>query len=116
MKRCEIKLKINDYNLKTKGSINNNILSFYDKDKLKTNIIFDYKKDILTRDNDEMKLVLDFSKEEKNLEITLKKEKRTFFENLTKISLQHDGKKVIIIYRVEDIIYHLDLSYEEESP
>ena len=52
MKKINITLKINDYELKTDGFINNEIISFKDKDEKSTEIIFDLKSNTLTRDND----------------------------------------------------------------
>ena len=114
MKKVKVSLKINDYVLETNGLIKDNILSFVDKDELKTNIIYDYNYNILTRENNEIKIILYFDKENNNMEYLLKKDNVKFFNNFIKKQLHSDNKAVIINYRMEEENFFLEISYREE--
>ena len=113
MKKVKVNLKINDYELDTFGFLNNDILSFYDKDKEKTNIIYSYRDNTLIRDNDSLLIKIFFNKEKDNISYELKKEKMTFLHNFTNFSLKNIDGAVIINYRIEDTDFRLVLSYEE---
>ena len=114
MKKVKISLKINDYKLNTTGFINNNILSFNDKDELKTNIIYDFNTDILIRDNSEITIKILFNEKEDNVEYILKKENATFKNKFTNLELIKKDNTLIINYRIEETDFILKLSYKED--
>lgn len=114
MKKVNISLKINDYEITGAGYINNNILSFNDKDKLKTNIIYDFNNDLLIRDNKEITIKILFKEEPNNIEYYLKEQKCKLNNKLNKFKLIKDSSSVIINYQIEENTFELHLSYEEE--
>ena len=113
MKEVKIDLKINDYELTTTGYINNNILSFKDKDEQNTNIIYDFNNNTLIRNNQEIQIKLFFEVQDNNVEYLLKENNKKFYMQLEKISLHKDKTSVIIKYRIEDTDFILNLSYME---
>lgn len=113
MKEVKIDLKINDYELTTTGYINNNILSFNDKDEQNTNIIYDFNNNTLIRNNQEIQIKLFFEVQDNNVEYLLKENNIKFYTQLEKISLHKDKTSVIIKYRIEDTDFILNLSYME---
>lgn len=113
MKEVKIDLKINDYELTTTGYINNNILSFNDKDEQNTNIIYDFNNNTLIRNNQEIQIKLFFDVQDNNVEYLLKENNIKFYTQLEKISLHKDKTSVIIKYRIEDTDFILNLSYME---
>lgn len=113
MKKLNITLKINDYELKTNGFINNDIISFKDKDENNTEIIFDLKNNILIRNNEEMMIKIYFDKPKENIEILLKKENLTFYNEFSNLRLLKKERNIIISYRIEMADFDLSLKYEE---
>lgn len=107
MKKANIKIKINDYIIENQGIIDKEILKVQDKDE---NIEFDTKNLILTKENTELKITMDFNKE--TVIYDLIKEKGHFNNKLTTLSLTNSDKQVIIIYRIEDADYNLQINYE----
>ena len=78
MQKVIVNLNINDYKLITHGYLNNEILSFIDNDELKTNIIYDFKNDLLIKDNKDITIKIKFKEKENNLEFFFKKRKYYF--------------------------------------
>ncbi len=115
MKQVKVNLKINDYELQTTGYLNNNILSFNDKDINKTNIIYDFNSDTLIRNNDEIMIKLLFNKEKENVLYELKNNNCKFSNQLTKLSLHKTPTSVIIKYRIENLQFNMELSYMEAN-
>lgn len=113
MKKVNIALSINDYNLNTTGFMNNNIISFKDKDPLKTEIIYNMTTNTLIKDNKEITIKMYFDKKENNIEYILKEYNKTFFNNLEKIKLLYNESNIIINYRIDKTLYNLKLHYEE---
>lgn len=113
MQRVKVYLKINDYCLNEDGFLNNNILSFNDKDLKRTNIIYNFNDNTLIRDNDEITIKMFFNKEKDNILYELKKEGVKIFNNFTNFSLQKEKQTVIINYRIEDANFYLKLTYKE---
>lgn len=113
MKRINITLKINDYELKTDGFINNEIISFKDKDEKSTEIIFDLKSNTLTRENDEILIKIYFDKPKENIEYLLKKENLTFYNEFSNLRLLKKERNIIISYRIEKADFNMILNYEE---
>ena len=113
MKKINITLKINDYELKTDGFINNEIISFKDKDEKSTEIIFDLKSNTLIRENDEILIKIYFDKPKENIEYLLKKENLTFYNEFSNLRLLKKERNIIISYRIEKADFNMILNYEE---
>ena len=112
MKKQKIELKINDYSLKTTGYLNNEILSFFDKDTNNTEIIIDLNNDILIRNNEDYKIKMNFQK--KIIEYKLKKENLEFDQDINIIMLKKSKNEYIINYQIEQISYNMQIIYKEE--
>ena len=113
MQKIKVKLKINDYALNTNGYLNNNILSFNDKDSLTTNIIYDINNDLLIRDNNDITIKIDFNN--KIVEYFLKNEKYTLKQDIKIFKLHKNETSIIINYQIEENDFNLELLYEEEE-
>lgn len=115
MQKKIVNLKINDYEITTNGFLNNEILSFNDNDELKTNIIYDFKNDLLIRDNKDITIKIKFKEEKDNVEFFLKNENITFNNNLDEFKLLKEATRVIIYYKIEENQFNLEISYKEEE-
>jgi len=113
MKKVKVCLKINDYKLEKDGMLNNDILSFQDEDELKTEMIYDWNTDRLIRDNDEMKLEINFQKE-KEVIYLLKKWNKKLHQKIEVLKWQKEKNKVIATYWIEKEPFDFTLSYEED--
>ena len=113
MQKTKIKLKINDYFLDTTGFLNNNILSFFDKDQNKTEMIVDFTTNRFIRNNSEYKIEIDFNQEE--IKYHLKKEDLKFTQNIKTIMLKKNDNEYIINYQIEENPFMLNIKYEEEK-
>lgn len=113
MKKVKIILNINDYKLDTFGYLNNNIISFKDKDLEKTEIIYDISNDVLIRDNSEMCIKMFFNKDMDNMEYNLKNYNLSFKSSFSKYKLLKDESHIIISYQVGDNLFNLSIYYEE---
>lgn len=107
MQKVNIIIKINDYIIKNQGIIDKEILKVKDKDE---KIEFDIKKLVLTKENKELRITMDFNKE--TVIYDLIKEKGNFNNKLTILSLTNSDKQVIIIYQIEDADFNLQINYE----
>ncbi len=114
MKKVKVNLKVNDYQITTTGYLNNNMLSFNDKDEYKTNIIYDFNTDTLIRNNQELTTEINFQKQNNNVSYLLKETNNKFYHQLTNLSLHKQNTSVIIKYRIEKTDFILTLSYMEE--
>ncbi len=113
MKKVNVFLNINDYKLETIGFLDKNILKFKDKDELETDIIYDIDNDTLIRDNSDITIKMDFSKDVNNMEYTLKENNISFSDTFKKYSLNNSFGNIIIRYRVGENMFNLTLKYEE---
>ena len=113
MKKTKIELQINDYFLKSTGYLNKNILSFFDKDQNKTEMIIDFNTNRFIRNNNEIKIEIDFNKEE--VEYHLKKEDLKFTQDIKTIMLKKSNNEYIINYQIEENPFVLNIKYEEEQ-
>ncbi len=113
MKKTKIELKINEYFLNTIGYLNNNILSFFDKDQNKTEMILDLNTNRFIRNNNECKIEIDFNQEE--IKYYLKKEDLKFTQNIKTIMLKKNNNEYIINYQIEENPFVLNIKYEEEK-
>ena len=113
MKKTKIELKINEYFLNTIGYLNNNILSFFDKDQNKTEMILDLNTNRFIRNNNECKIEIDFDQEE--IKYYLKKEDLKFTQNIKTIMLKKNNNEYIINYQIEENPFVLNIKYEEEK-
>ena len=107
MQRAKINIKINDYIIKETGIIDNDILKLKDKED---SISFDLKNLVLTKENKELKIVMDFKN--KQVIYHLIKENQKFTNNFTVFSLTNRDKQVIINYQIEDADFNMQINYE----
>ena len=106
-KKVKAKILVNDYNIENKGIIVNEILKVKDNE---TTILFDYESLILTREDKEKKLILDFKNE--LLTYSLKELPNKFYSNLTILSLTNYNKQVMIRYQIEENEFSLSINIE----
>jgi len=106
-KKVKVKITINDYIIENIGILVNDILKVDDKG---TNILFDYENLILTREDEEKQIVLDFKNN--TLTYSLKELSNEFSNNFTILSLTNNDKQVIINYQIEENKFHLSINIE----
>lgn len=108
MKKIKVLIEINDYIIKNIGILDNNILKVKDKE---TDLTFDYEKLILTRENNDLKIIIDFKN--KDITYSIKESSQKFFNNFIILSLTNEHKQVIINYQIEKNIFCLKISLEQ---
>lgn len=113
MKKIAISLNINEYKIKTKGNIDNEIISFKDKDGYKTKITYDLKNCILTRENDIILSKMSFKEKENNLEYYLKEQKTRLTDTFKVEKIEKKKNNIKIIYEISNNKFDLSLNYEE---
>jgi len=113
MKKIRVKIEINEYKIEKDGMINNDLLTCFDNDELKTKISFDFKNQVLTRENKEIVIRLDFKSHQ--LEYTLKSVNKTILNNFIILKLIIKNKEAIINYQIEEENFKLKLFYEEKE-
>lgn len=111
MEKVTVFLKINDYKLEKNGIFNNGILSLNDDDENQTEIIYDWNKDNLIRDNEDITIKFNFK--ENQVSYLLKKMNSKLQQKIDIIEFQKDKNKLRIKYKLEAETFCFDLSYEE---
>ncbi len=111
IKNVKINLKINDFFIETKGTLEESKLKF-ENDTVKYEFNFDNL--TLIRENDEFLSIIDFNKENDNNFYLLKEINKEITNNLIIKELQLKKNIVIIRYEIEEEPFKLLLSYEED--
>ena len=107
MQKARIKIQINDHIIEGIGQINNDILALKKDEEV---IKFDLKNNILTKENQELNIQLDFIK--KTVIYELVEETQKFSNNLVIFSLTNTDKQVMINYQIEKADFILEINYE----
>lgn len=107
MEKVKVEIKINDYIIKNIGIIDNDILKVKDDE---TNLEYDYKNNILIRENKEYKIILDFNK--KQVIYNIKDIKNKFSNKLVILKLTNYNKQVNINYQIEEEEFSLSIKHE----
>lgn len=107
MEKANISIKINDSIIKGIGTKKEDVLELKTEQE---NIIYNQKQNILTKENNELKIIMDFNN--KQIEYILLKENKKFYNNFTINRLTNHNKQVIINYRIENADFNLEINYE----
>ena len=99
MEKKKLHIKLNHEEFNTIGEIDNNIITYYESNKLRSKMTIDLNKETLVKENIDYKISLDFKK---NNEIYLKKEDGKINIDIKLIKFKADSKKVIINYQIVD--------------
>ena len=99
MEKKKLHIKLNHEEFNTIGEIDNNIITYYESNKLRSKMTIDLNKETLVKENIDYKISLDFKK---NNEIFLKKENGKINIDIKLIKFKVDSKKVIINYQIVD--------------
>lgn len=110
MAKVNVKININEYKIEKIGIINNDILSCFDNDLLKTKISFNFKDIVLTRENKDILIIIDFKKS--IIKYTLKEQNKTFLNKFTILKLIIKTKEAIINYQIGEDIFNLRIFYK----
>ncbi len=92
-----------------KGFINNDIISYLEDDKTKVEV--DLNKKIITRDNDEKLLVIDYRRQV--IHITLKEYNYSLDMNVSNVEDKYKDNCFSLKYELEKKIIEYILEYEE---
>lgn len=107
MDKIKVNLKINDYKINETGIIDNDVIKITKED---TKLEYNLKNNILTRENNDMKQVINFK--EQYFTYKLKEIPSEISEKINLISLTNQNKQVNIIYQIGEDIFYLNLNYE----
>lgn len=107
MKEVNVTISINDEIIKEKGILENNIIRVNSNDE---KIDFDLKNIVLTKQNKELKIVMDFKNNKAIYELV--KENYKFSNNFDILSLTNEDKEYIINYQIEEQKFLLKINYE----
>lgn len=107
MQKINTIIEINDYLIKETGTIDSDILKVKTKNEI---ITYNLKNNVLEKENNELKLTLDFNN--KIVTYYLQELNQKFSSNFTIISLTNSNKQVIIRYRIEETDFLLKIKYE----
>ena len=99
MEKRKLHIKLNNESFNTLGEVDNNIIMYYESNKLRSKMIIDLEKETLVKENIDYKISLDFKK---NNEIYLKKEDGKINLDIKLIKFKKDDKKLIINYQIVD--------------
>ena len=99
MEKRKLHIKLNHESFTTLGSIDNNIITYYESNKLRSKMIIDLEKETLVKENIDYKISLDFKK---NNEIFLKKEDGKINLDIKLLKFKKDDKSLIINYQIID--------------
>ena len=99
MEKRKLHIKLNHEEFNTLGEIDNNIITYYESNKLRSKMTIDLNKETLVKENIDYKISLDFKK---NNEIFLKKENGKINIGIKLIKFIKDDKKVVINYQIVD--------------
>ena len=99
MEKRKLHIKLNHEEFNTLGSVDNNIITYYESNKLRSKMTIDLNKETLVKENIDYKISLDFKK---NNDIYLKKEDGKINIDIKLIKFIKDAKKVIINYQIVD--------------
>ena len=107
MQKVRIKIKINDYIIDEIGFLNNNVIQV---EASKEIIKFDYKNNVLEKQDNDLRITMDFNN--KKIKYELLNENNKFYNKLILLSLTNDNKTVIINYQIEETNFLLKITYE----
>ena len=99
MEKKKLSIKLNHETFTTLGEIKNNIITYYESNKLRSKMIIDLNNKTIEKDNIDYNIKLDFKK---NNEIFLKKENGKINLDIKLIKFDISTDRVIINYEIVD--------------
>lgn len=110
MQKIDIYIEVNNYKINNTGELNNQKISCLDNNDNKTIVSFDLTNNILTRDNDDITIYIDFDTEQ--IQYHLKKENKTAISSIKIKEIQKNNNSTKIVYTLEDNIFNLKIDYK----
>lgn len=108
--KIKVYIEVNEYKINNTGTKYNEIINCTDNNDNITKISFDLKNNILTRENEEMKMNIDFLN--KQIKYHLKQENKNITFPIKINNLTKDKTKIIGIYQIENEIFKLKIEYK----
>ena len=99
MEKKKLHIKLNHEEYTTLGEIDNNVITYYESNKLRSKMTIDLNNETLIKENIDYKICLDFNK---NNEIFLKKENGKINIDIKLLKFKVSSDKVIINYIIVD--------------
>lgn len=109
-KKIKVNIEVNDYKITNTGTKYNEIISCLDNNDNQTKVTYDLKNNILTRENKELTISIDFTK--KQIEYHLKQENKTAISQIKINKLQKLENQITITYQIEDNTFNLKIEYK----
>lgn len=108
--KIKVNIQVNDYKITNTGTKYNEIISCLDNNDNQTKVTFDLKNNILTRENKELTISIDFNTNK--IKYHLKQENKTAFQNIKVNKFQKLENQITITYKTENDTFKLKLEYK----
>ena len=103
-------IEVNNYKITNTGTKYNEIISCLDNNDNQTKVTFDLKNNILTRENKELTINIDFKTNK--IKYHLKQENKTAFSNIKVNKFQKLENQITITYQTENDTFNLKIEYK----
>ncbi|MGN0993255.1 MAG: hypothetical protein ACI4PE_04980 [Bacilli bacterium] len=110
IQKIKVYIEVNEYKINNTGTKYNEIIHCTDNNDNITKISFDLKNNILTRENKEIEMNIDFSN--KQIKYHLKQENKSITFPIKINKLTKDKTRIIGIYQIENEIFNLKIEYK----
>ena len=99
MEKRKLHIKLNHESFNTLGEVDNNIITYYESNKLRSKMIIDLNNKTIEKDNIDYNIKLDF---DKNNEILLKRENGKINLDIKLIKFDISTNKIVVNYEIVD--------------
>ena len=108
--KIKVNIEVNNYKITKTGTKYNEIISCLDNNDNQTKVTFDLKNNILTRENKELTINIDFKTNK--IKYHLKQENKTAFSNIKVNKFQKLENQITITYQTENDTFNLKIEYK----
>lgn len=108
MSKINITIKVNNYIINTNAIKKDNQITCIDNNDKKTKITIDTQKLILTRENKDLIITINFKN--KTINYFLKEQNKTLKQPLNKVNITNKQNKITIKYIIEQELFTLEIT------
>ena len=110
IQKIKVYIEVNEYKINNNGTKYNEIIHCTDNNDNITKISFDLKNNILTRENEEIEMNIDFLNKQIKYHLKQENKSTTFPIKINKFN--KEKTKIIGIYQIENDIFKLKIEYK----
>ena len=110
IQKIKVCIEVNEYKINNKGTKYNEIIHCTDNNDNITKISFDLKNNILTRENEEIEMNIDFLNKQIKYHLKQENKSTTFPIKINKFN--KEKTKIIGNYQIENDIFKLKIEYK----